>query len=140
MGNWYTGRNAKRLGVNKLILWGAIAVTAGTVLMLVLFLVGLGSAVTFFGLMTFVGLGNGMVIPNATAGMLSVRPHLAGTASGLGGAIMIGGGAGLASLAVFLLKPETGAYPLIIIMMITSISAVLAILSVYRREARLAKD
>jgi hypothetical protein len=41
---------------------------------------------------------------------------------------------------VFLLKPETGAYPLIIIMMITSISAVLAILSVYRREARLAKD
>ena len=140
VGNWYTGRNAKRLGVNKLILWGAIAVTAGTVLMLILFLVGLGSAVTFFGLMTFVGLGNGMVIPNATAGMLSVRPHLAGTASGLGGAIMIGGGAGLASLAVFLLKPETGAYPLIVIMMFTSISAVLAILSVYRREARLAKD
>lgn len=140
VGNWYTGRNAKRLGVNKLILWGAIAVTAGTVLMLILFLAGLGSAVTFFGLMTFVGLGNGMVIPNATAGMLSVRPHLAGTASGLGGAIMIGGGAGLASLAVFLLKPETGAYPLIVIMMFTSISAVLAILSVYRREARLAKD
>ena len=110
VGNWYTGRNAKRLGVNKLILWGAIAVTAGTVLMLILFLVGLGSAVTFFGLMTFVGLGNGMVIPNATAGMLSVRPHLAGT------------------------------YPLIVIMMFTSISAVLAILSVYRREARLAKD
>jgi DHA1 family bicyclomycin/chloramphenicol resistance-like MFS transporter len=30
------------------------------------------------------GLGNGMVLPNATSGMLSVRPHLAGTASGLG--------------------------------------------------------
>jgi len=36
--------------------------------------------------MTIVGFGNGMTIPNATSGMLSVRPHLAGTASGLGGA------------------------------------------------------
>jgi DHA1 family bicyclomycin/chloramphenicol resistance-like MFS transporter len=105
--------------------------------MLLLFLFGFGSAGTFFGLMTIVGLGNGMVIPNATAGMLSVRPHLAGTASGLGGAIMLGGGASLAILAVFLLKPETGAYPLILIMMFTSMAAVLAILAVYRREARL---
>ena len=136
-GNWFTGRNAQRLGVNKLILWGAIAVSSGTALMLVIFWAGFGSAATFFGLMTIVGLGNGMVIPNATAGMLSVRPHLAGTASGLGGAIMIGGGACLASLAVFLLKPETGAYPLILIMMFTSMAAVVAILSVYRREARL---
>ena len=136
-GNWITGRNAKRLGVNKLILWGAIAVSCGTALMLGLFLIGFGSPLTFFGLMTCVGLGNGMVIPNATAGMLSVRPHLAGTASGLGGAIMIGGGAGLASLAVFLLKPETGAYPLILIMMFTSMAAVVAILGVYRREARI---
>lgn len=136
-GNWYTGRNAQRLGVNLLILNGAIAVTGGTILMLIVFLAGYGSAITFFGLMTIIGLGNGMVIPNATAGMLSVRPHLAGTASGLGGAIMIGGGAGLASLAVFLLKPETGAYPLILIMMFTSMAAVLAILSVYRREARI---
>jgi hypothetical protein len=53
--------------------------------------------------MTFVGLGNGMVLPNATSGMLSVRPHLAGTASGLGGAIMLGGGAALSALAGALL-------------------------------------
>ena len=136
-GNWITGRNAKQLGVNKRILWGSIAVSSGTALMLVLFLAGFGSPVTFFGLMTIVGLGNGMVIPNATAGMLSVRPRLAGTASGLGGAIMIGGGAGLASLAVFLLKPETGAYPVILIMMFTSMASVVAILAVYHREARL---
>ena len=45
------------------------------------------------------GLGNGIGLPSANAGMLSVRPELAGTASGLGGAITIGGGAGLAALA-----------------------------------------
>lgn len=136
-GNWYTGRNAQRLGVNRLILAGALAVSIGAAMMLLVFWAGFGTPATFFGLMTIVGLGNGMVIPNATAGMLSVRPHLAGTASGLGGAIMIGGGACLASLAVFLLKPETGAYPLILIMLVTSMSAVVAILTVYRREARL---
>ncbi|MEL7117034.1 MAG: primosomal protein N' [Pseudomonadota bacterium] len=34
--------------------------------------------------MTLLGLGNGLIMPNAQAGLLSVRPHLAGTASGLG--------------------------------------------------------
>ncbi|MEP3054683.1 multidrug effflux MFS transporter [Ascidiaceihabitans sp.] len=136
-GNWITGRNAQRLGVNKLILAGCLVLVFGMALMLLLFLTGLDNAFTFFGLMTFVGLGNGMVIPNATAGMLSVRPHLAGTASGLGGAIMIGGGAGLSMLALFLLTPETGAYPLILIMLITSCAALTSILLVYRREARL---
>jgi transcriptional regulator with XRE-family HTH domain len=68
--------------------------------------------------MTFVGLGNGMVLPNATSGMLSVRPHLAGTASGLGGAIMVGGGAALSALAGIMLTGGNGAYPLIWIMLV----------------------
>jgi MFS transporter, DHA1 family, multidrug resistance protein len=44
------------------------------------------------------GLGNGMTLPSANAGVVSVRPHLAGSASGLGGALQIGGGAGLATI------------------------------------------
>ena len=66
--------------------------------------------------------------------MLSVRPHLAGTASGLGGAIMIGGGSGLAVLAGVLLTPETGAYPILILMTLTAIAGVASILMVIRRE------
>ena len=88
-------------------------------------------------MMTFVGLGNGLVIPNATAGALSVRPHLAGTASGLAGAIMIGGGAALSALAGFLLTPETGAFPLLYIMVLTGLAALVAIGIVYWREHRL---
>jgi DHA1 family bicyclomycin/chloramphenicol resistance-like MFS transporter len=85
-------------------------------------------------MMTFVGLGNGLCIPNATAGMLSVRPHLAGTASGLGGAIMIGGGAGLAVLVGALLTPETGAFPLLWLMLLTAFGGIAAIMMVIRRE------
>ena len=87
----------------------------------------------------FVGLGNGLVIPNATAGMLSVRPHLAGTASGLGGAIMIGLGAALSGLVGALLTPETGAFPLLYMISITATCALMAIGSVFWREARLAR-
>ena len=89
--------------------------------------------------MTTVGLGNGLVIPNATAGMLSVRPHLAGTASGLGGSIMIGGGAALSTLAGIILTGANSSLPLIWLMTITSTASVVSILFVMAREARLAR-
>lgn len=137
-GNMFTGMLAQQVGINKLVLIGSLINAFGVFLSLLIFLLGHGSAFSFFGLMTFVGLGNGLVIPNATAGMLSVRPHLAGSASGLGGAIMIGGGAGLSMLAGVSLGPETGAFPLLYIMLATSAAAVLSILMVYRRERRIA--
>ncbi|MGC1494482.1 MAG: multidrug effflux MFS transporter [Sulfitobacter sp.] len=138
VGNFFTGRYATRFGVNKLVLWGCLANAVGGLVSLLIFLAGYGTAITFFGMMTLVGLGNGLCIPNATAGMLSVRPHLAGTAAGLGGAIMIGGGAGLAVLAGALLTPETGAYPLLWLMLITAIAGVISIWTVVRREKVLA--
>ncbi|MCX7564813.1 multidrug effflux MFS transporter [Sulfitobacter sp. F26169L] len=133
-GNFITGRFTTRYGVNQMVLWGCVANAAGSAISLLIFLTGHGSPFSFFGMMTLVGLGNGMVIPNATAGMLSVRPHLAGTASGLGGAIMIGGGAGLSAWVGVLLTPETGAYPLLWMMLITAILGLFAILAVMRRE------
>ena len=120
-----------------MVLWGCLANAIGGSISLLIFLSGHGTATTFFGMMTLVGLGNGLCIPNATAGMLSVRPHLAGTASGLGGAIMIGGGSGLAVLAGVLLTPETGAYPLLVLMLLTAISGVASIWMVIRRETAL---
>ena len=136
-GNWITGLYATRFGVNAMVMWGCLANALGGTLSLIILLSGYGSAETFFGMMTLVGLGNGLCIPNATAGMLSVRPHLAGTASGLGGAIMIGGGSALAVLAGLLLTPETGAYPLVLLMQGTAIAGVFSILLVIRREKTL---
>ncbi|MEP1610949.1 MAG: multidrug effflux MFS transporter [Roseobacter sp.] len=137
-GNMFTGLFAQRLGVNKLVLAGTLINASGVTLSLLIFLAGMGTPLSFFGLMTFVGLGNGLVIPNATAGMLSVRAHLAGTASGLGGAIMIGGGAGLSAFAGASLDESTGAFPLLYIMLCTALAAVVSILTVFYRERRLA--
>lgn len=137
VGNGLSGKFSARFGINRMILWGCLFLTFGLVMSMLVFAMGHGSALSFFGFMTFVGLGNGMTIPNATAGTLSVRPHLAGTASGLGGAIMIGGGAGLSALAGVLLQPGTGPWPLLWIMLITGALGVVAILYVIQREKRL---
>jgi len=77
------------------------------------------------------------VLPNSNAGMLSVRPQLAGTASGLGGAIMIGGGAALSALAGSWLTLETGAWPLLIVMGASLLGSILSILLVIRRNKQL---
>ncbi|MDJ0626663.1 MAG: multidrug effflux MFS transporter [Rhodobacter sp.] len=138
LGNFASGRYSVRFGINRMILAGSLIVTAGMACSLLIFYAGFGSINSFFGFMTFVGLGNGLMLPSANAGMLSVRPHLAGTASGLGGAIIIGGGAALSALAGALLYPGTGAFPLLWIMFLTSAMALASILYVLRRERSLA--
>ncbi|PJE29101.1 MFS transporter, DHA1 family, bicyclomycin/chloramphenicol resistance protein [Pseudooceanicola antarcticus] len=137
IGNWFTGLYASRVGMNRMILSGGLIVTLGMLLSLLCALADFGGPYAFFGAMIFVGFGNGMTIPSANAGMLSVRPHLAGTAAGLGGAIMIGGGAALSALAGSLLAPGTGAFPLIWLMLVCGIASVCCILAVMRRERRL---
>jgi DHA1 family bicyclomycin/chloramphenicol resistance-like MFS transporter len=137
LGNFASGRFSTRIGVNRMVLWGSMFNAGGIGLNLTLFYLGYGSPLSFFGLMTFMGLGNGMVIPNATAGALSIRPDLAGTASGLSGALMIGIGAALSALAGLLLTPGSGAFPLLWLMFLTGLAAVGTILLVIRRERRL---
>lgn len=138
LGNGISGRYSVAVGIDRMILWGAALTAGGLGLATALALAGFSSALLFFGFMTFVGLGNGMVMPNANAGMLSVRPHLAGTASGLGGAFMIGGGAALSAWAGALLQPGGTELPLLALMLGTSLMAVGAILYVMRRTRRLA--
>ena len=138
LGNFLSGRFAARVGVNRMVLWGTLVNAAGIALNLAMFYAGLSNAVTFFGLMSFVGLGNGLTNPSAAAGALSVRPQLAGVASGLSGALLIGGGAALSALAGAMLTPQTGAFPLLWIMLGTALLAIVAIVLVMRRERRLA--
>ena len=140
LGNFLSGRYATRFGVNRMALAGAAVSSAGMGVSLLLTLAGISHPALFFGLCTLLGLGNGIMLPSATAGSLSVRPRLAGTASGLGSAIMIGGGAALSALAGSLLSVETGPLPLQLIMFVTSVLSGTSVLLVMRRERRLAVD
>lgn len=137
LGNFLSGRYAGHIGINRMILLGCTVAFGGMLALLVLSLLLPLSPVLFFGLFVTVGLGNGMLLPSATSGMMSVRPHLAGTASGIGGAIMIGGGAALSALAGAVLTPDSGADPLIWVMVTTTGLGFLPLLYVMRRESQI---
>jgi DHA1 family bicyclomycin/chloramphenicol resistance-like MFS transporter len=134
-GNFLSGRYATRVGLNGMMMLGAMVSTAGMGLALLLFAVGFQTPLSFFGSIMFVGLGNGLLLPSANAGVVSVRPHLAGSASGLGGALMIGGGAALSVIAGGLLGPGTGAWPLLWVMFICSSLGTVSTLYVMRVAA-----
>ncbi|WP_226574914.1 multidrug effflux MFS transporter [Acuticoccus sediminis] len=102
VGNFCTGRFVERLGLVMMIRTGTVVTLAGIVLAALAPVAGIIHPLAFFGPMTLVGLGNGFALPNAIAGAVSVRPHLAGTASGLAGSFQLGAGA-VASLVVGLL-------------------------------------
>ena len=123
-GNFLAGRFSNVIGLNRMMLFGSMVAVFGMLLAIVLWTVGLQHPLSFFGSIMFVGIGNGMTLPNANAGIVSVRPHLAGSASGLGGAVMIGGGAGLSAVTGAMLTIETGAWPLLFMMLGSSLLAV----------------
>lgn len=138
LGNFLSARFSPVMGLNRMILIGAVICLVALSAALLVDLSGVVHPLVFFGAIALMGLGNGMVLPNANAGMMSVRPELAGTASGLGGALAVAGGAALSALAGALLQPGSGATPLLAIMCASALGGLLAITWVLRRESQLA--
>lgn len=130
IGNFSSGRFSRQIGLNRMMLAGNVIASCGMLLSLFLFSMGYMHPLSLFGPSLLLGMGNGMTLPNANAGIVSVRPHLAGSASGLGGALQIGGGAALSVLAGLLLTPDSGPYPLIWIMLSASSLGIVASLYV----------
>jgi DHA1 family bicyclomycin/chloramphenicol resistance-like MFS transporter len=139
LGNFLSGRYSARIGINAMMLWGGLVPVAMLGLAVALGLAGVAGPVMFFFFCTFIGVGNGMVIPSATAGLLSVRPQVAGTASGLGGAIMIGGGAAVSVLAGVVLEGSAKSLPLQVLMLATSTLCLLSVIYVIRRAQQVAR-
>jgi DHA1 family bicyclomycin/chloramphenicol resistance-like MFS transporter len=129
-GNFLAGRYSARVGVDRMALAGCLVAALGLFVSLGLTLLGFGGPGVFFGFCVFLGMGNGMTLPNAMAGSISVRPELAGTASGLSGAIMTAGGAALSVLAVGVLSEATGPWPVQAIMVGSAAMSALSLLLV----------
>lgn len=140
LGNYLSGRFTQRVGMNPMMLAGGVVATLGCLSALILFGTGLYHPISLFGPIALIGLGNGMTLPSANAGIVSVRPRLAGSASGLGGALMIGGGAALAAFTGLLLSIESGPWPLLILMLVASSLSVLSTLYVIRRAQSIGAD
>lgn len=125
LGNFISGRYSSVLGLEKMLVIGCSLLLVPMLMCLLVILSGITHPLGFY-LFTFaIGLGNGMVLPNATSGLLDVNPSLAGSASGLGGAVLTLGGAAFSAMAGFLLTETSGALPLVLCIITASTCALL---------------
>lgn len=126
-GNYLSGRFARRAGIDMMMLIGGVVALVGAAIPILFFFQGMQSYLAFFAPQIVVGFGNGLSLPSTNAGIVSVRPELAGSASGLGGAITMGGGAFLSWLATRILSVQTGAMPLLLVMLACCALALIAV-------------
>lgn len=125
IGNFFSGRFAQKMGPQRLIYLGSMLSIAAVIVMSSLYSFNDMSPAVLFVPMMFVGLGNGMILPSCFAGAVSVKPEVAGAASGLAGSIQIGFGAIAAPVVGALL--DTTAWPMLIITGIASVMALITI-------------
>lgn len=122
LGSFLSGRLAKRVPLWTLMIGGRVVGLVGLSVGFVIVLAGFVHPVSYVGAVIFVGLGNGLTLPSTNSGAMSVRPKLAGSASGLSGAMSVAMGAALTSLTGAVLTPENGAV-LMMAMMVAVIAA-----------------
>ena len=137
IGNGLSGRYTNTYGIYKMMTVGISMTILGMVGALICILAGWEHPLAFFTFTISIGLGNGMTLPSANAGMLDVRPELAGSASGLGGALMTLGGATFSALSGALLTASSGPLPLVLCILLAAILALLAALYTIRIEKQM---
>jgi MFS family permease len=130
LGGFVSGRIAGRHALTTMMIAGRLVACLGLAAGLLLFLAGALNLATLFGPCVLAGFGNGLTMPSASAGTLSVRPGLAGSASGLAGALTVGGGGAIAGVSGALLTAANGPYALLGAMLAAALAGLLAALCV----------
>ncbi|WP_168197761.1 multidrug effflux MFS transporter [Pseudolabrys sp. FHR47] len=112
-GNFSVSRLAHRVGLDAMIMAGIALGLAGAALMAVLFTVfPQGGPVTVFLPQFIISYGNGLLLPNAVAGAVSIRPEAAGAAAGLTGFAQMATGAAATQTISALFAGSSGAMPM----------------------------
>jgi MFS transporter, DHA1 family, multidrug resistance protein len=134
LGNYLTGRFTQRVGIFALIVAGSVISFLAVVGMFLAFLAGWYHPLALFVPMYAIGFANGLTLANSLAGAVSVRPDLAGAASGFAGAMQIGFG-GIATVVIgALLSATHSVFPLTLCMMVLALCGVAA--AIWTRSAQ----
>lgn len=126
LGTFISGRLTQHFSLTTMMISGRVFATLGMIISLAFFLGGIINAYTLFGPVMLVGVGNGLTMPSANAGVLSIRPDLAGSAVGLVSALSVGIGAALTSITGAITTEESGGIPLITLMLVASLISLAA--------------
>jgi DHA1 family bicyclomycin/chloramphenicol resistance-like MFS transporter len=131
VGNFAASRLSTRLGIHALIWWGIAWEIFGVIVSTVLaaFAEARGPAIVFVPQM-IIAVGNGLLLPGAIAGAVSVRPQAAGTAAGITGFGQMALGAAMTQVGGTLLAGASSALPLALLMdvLVLGLAATFALL------------
>jgi DHA1 family bicyclomycin/chloramphenicol resistance-like MFS transporter len=127
-GNFVTSRLSVRYGIDAMIRHGFTieAIGAGCAIVLAGLAPDAGPAIVFLPQLV-IGFGNGVMLPNAIAGAVSVRPQAAGTASGFLGCVQMTIGAGFVQLGGLVLADADTVMPLALLLTVIVLAFALAI-------------
>jgi DHA1 family bicyclomycin/chloramphenicol resistance-like MFS transporter len=126
LGNFIAGRFSAALGIYAMIGWGLVLELIGTVAALALMpLLPIVGPIALFGPIAVVYVANGVALPSAIAGAISVRPQAAGTAAGVAGCTQMGCGALISQLISYPMATATTALPLTLAMVAIAITGLL---------------
>jgi DHA1 family bicyclomycin/chloramphenicol resistance-like MFS transporter len=133
-GNFFAARTSARFGVHRMIWWGTLLTLIAVVSEVALVLIWPdGGPATIFVPQIVISVGSGLLMPNALAGAVSVRPQAAGTASGFTGFLQMGLGALSAQAVSHLLDGAATALPMVLVMLGFGIAGLAAFVGLVRR-------
>ena len=120
-GNFTASRLSQRFGVDAMIMAGIVIELIGTSLtaLLVATMPEAGPATIFLPQLV-VSIGSGMLLPNAMAGAISVRPQAAGAASGMAGFTQMAIGSASTQIVSVALAGAATAMPMAWMMLIAA--------------------
>ncbi|MGH7004190.1 MAG: Bcr/CflA family drug resistance efflux transporter, partial [Alphaproteobacteria bacterium] len=128
LGSYLAGRCASSVSLGTTLIIARLLTCLGLLAGLCLAISGTAHLLAFFGPCMFIGIGNGLTMPAANTGILSVRADLAGTAAGLAAAMAIAGGALIASVAGLFLATSGAIHTLFAMLLVPASLALLAAL------------
>ena len=122
-GNFTASRLSQRFGVDAMIMAGIVFELIGASLtaVLVATMPEAGPAIIFLPQLV-ISFGNGLLLPNAIAGAVSVRPQAAGAASGMTGFTQMAIGAASTQVVSILLAGASTAMPMAWMMLIVVVA------------------
>jgi DHA1 family bicyclomycin/chloramphenicol resistance-like MFS transporter len=126
LGNFIAGRFSAAYGIFSMIAWGLILELIGTVAAVALVpLLPAAGPIALFGPITVIYVANGIALPSAIAGAISVRPQAAGTAAGVAGCTQMGCGALISQLISYPMATATTALPMTLAMLAIGVAGLL---------------
>jgi DHA1 family bicyclomycin/chloramphenicol resistance-like MFS transporter len=133
-GNFTSSRLSQRFGIEPMIMAGIVfeLIGAGLTALLVATIPEAGPAIIFLPQLV-ISFGNGLLLPNAIAGAISVRPQAAGAASGMTGFTQMAVGAASTQVVSIALAGGSSAMPMAWMLVIVVVATGVAYAALVRR-------